>query len=95
MTRSVAKSPRVAEQCGVNIHSLTRPRGLEPRTTEDPACRGGRCTLNMSRLKRPSVGGLWKLGEGVSAQVSSSSLDYGWWFEITRSVLKKPLNSGI
>ncbi|GFX97527.1 hypothetical protein TNCV_2840871 [Trichonephila clavipes] len=26
---------------------------FEPRTTEDPPHRRGRCTLNMSRLKRP------------------------------------------
>ncbi|GFV09489.1 uncharacterized protein TNCV_3158871 [Trichonephila clavipes] len=34
MTRSVAKSPRVAEQCDVNIHSLTRSVSrsfLQPR----------------------------------------------------------------
>ncbi|GFX83786.1 hypothetical protein TNCV_350501 [Trichonephila clavipes] len=34
MTRSVAKSPRVAEQCDINItHSL------QPSITEDPPCR--------------------------------------------------------
>ncbi|GFT49360.1 hypothetical protein TNCV_4583291 [Trichonephila clavipes] len=27
ITRSIAKSPRVAEQCDVNIHSLTCGRG--------------------------------------------------------------------
>ncbi|GFS84383.1 hypothetical protein TNCV_4605891 [Trichonephila clavipes] len=29
---------------------------FEPCTAEDPPCRGGRCTLNMKRLKRPPVG---------------------------------------
>ncbi|GFW42183.1 hypothetical protein TNCV_1206391 [Trichonephila clavipes] len=45
---------------------------FEPGTIEDPPCRRGRCTLNMLRLKRPSGGVMWKLGEGVPAQVSSS-----------------------
>ncbi|GFX49727.1 hypothetical protein TNCV_3072801 [Trichonephila clavipes] len=49
---------------------------FQPRTAEDPPCRGGRCVLNMSRLKRPPVGGLWKLSERMSAQVSSLSLDH-------------------
>ncbi|GFV20104.1 hypothetical protein TNCV_4194031 [Trichonephila clavipes] len=39
---------------------------------------GERCTLNLSKLKRPPVGVVWKLGEGeLLAQVSSSSLDHG------------------
>ncbi|GFY14555.1 hypothetical protein TNCV_4827591 [Trichonephila clavipes] len=50
---------------------------LEPGTTEDSSCKGGQCMLNVSRLKRPSVGVVWKLGEGVPTQVSSSSLDHG------------------
>ncbi|PRD30612.1 UNVERIFIED_CONTAM: hypothetical protein NCL1_25897 [Trichonephila clavipes] len=28
---------------------------FDPSTTEDSPCREGRCTLNMSTLKRPSV----------------------------------------
>ncbi|GFT83229.1 uncharacterized protein TNCV_3425431 [Trichonephila clavipes] len=35
-----------------------------------------RCTSNMSRLKRPRIGEMWKL-EGVQPQVSSSSHDHG------------------
>ncbi|GFT06559.1 hypothetical protein TNCV_3356751 [Trichonephila clavipes] len=31
----------------------------------------------MLRLKHPPVGVVWKFGEGVPAQVSSSSLDHG------------------
>ncbi|GFV89268.1 hypothetical protein TNCV_286011 [Trichonephila clavipes] len=31
-------------------------RSLEPCTSEDPPCRGGQCTLNISWLKRPPVG---------------------------------------
>ncbi|GFV72626.1 hypothetical protein TNCV_2602331 [Trichonephila clavipes] len=46
-------------------------------TAEDPICRGGRCTLNMSRFKRPPLGVVWKLGEGMSSQVSSSLLEQG------------------
>ncbi|GFT23442.1 histone-lysine N-methyltransferase SETMAR [Trichonephila clavipes] len=37
---------------------------MEPSTTEDLPCRGGRCTLNMWRLKCPPLGVVWKLGEG-------------------------------
>ncbi|GFT39904.1 hypothetical protein TNCV_2196201 [Trichonephila clavipes] len=32
---------------------------------------------HMSRLKHSPVGGVWKLGKGAPAQVSSSSLDHG------------------
>ncbi|GFW13129.1 hypothetical protein TNCV_3330611 [Trichonephila clavipes] len=39
-------------------------REFEPSTAEDPPCIGGRCTLNVSRLKRPPVGVVRKLGEG-------------------------------
>ncbi|GFX62474.1 hypothetical protein TNCV_413161 [Trichonephila clavipes] len=49
---------------------------FEPCTAENPLCRR-RCTLNMSMLKHAFVGAVWKLGEGVPAQVSSSSLDHG------------------
>ncbi|GFS76485.1 hypothetical protein TNCV_1621061 [Trichonephila clavipes] len=35
---------------------------FEPSTAEDPPCRKGGCTLNMSRLKRPPVDVVWKLG---------------------------------
>ncbi|GFY09713.1 hypothetical protein TNCV_3696751 [Trichonephila clavipes] len=34
---------------------------LEPRTVEDPSCKGDICTLNMSKLKRPPVGVVWKI----------------------------------
>ncbi|GFX58842.1 putative DD41D transposase [Trichonephila clavipes] len=47
---------------------------LELGTAEDPSCRKVRCTLNRSRLERPTVGVVEKLGQGVPAQVSSSSL---------------------
>ncbi|GFY24778.1 hypothetical protein TNCV_2689691 [Trichonephila clavipes] len=49
---------------------------FKPCTTEDPPFSGGRCTLNLSRLKRPPLVEVWKLGEKVPAQVSSSSLDH-------------------
>ncbi|GFX57003.1 SCAN domain-containing protein 3 [Trichonephila clavipes] len=32
---------------------------FEPGTAEDPPCRSGRWTLNMSRLKRPPIGVVW------------------------------------
>ncbi|GFU66474.1 uncharacterized protein TNCV_3807171 [Trichonephila clavipes] len=38
---------------------------------------GQRCTLNLSRAETPPVGVVWQLGEGVPAQVSSTSLDHG------------------
>ncbi|GFU84770.1 hypothetical protein TNCV_2127111 [Trichonephila clavipes] len=40
---------------------------FEPSTAEDPPFRDGRCALDMSRLKRPPVGGVLKLGEGVTS----------------------------
>ncbi|GFT07566.1 hypothetical protein TNCV_4045321 [Trichonephila clavipes] len=43
--------------------SLLECREFEPRTTEDPPYRGGRCSLNMSRLKNPPVSVVWKLGK--------------------------------
>ncbi|GFV71102.1 hypothetical protein TNCV_698931 [Trichonephila clavipes] len=36
---------------------------FQPSTSEDPPCRGGRCTLNTSRLKRPPVAVVWKSRE--------------------------------
>ncbi|GFV00036.1 uncharacterized protein TNCV_4057091 [Trichonephila clavipes] len=38
---------------------------------------GQRCTLNLSRAEMSSRGVVWWLGEGVPAQVSSTSLDHG------------------
>ncbi|GFX14230.1 hypothetical protein TNCV_1767241 [Trichonephila clavipes] len=49
---------------------------FEPSTVEDPPCREGLSTLNMSRLKQPLVGAVWKLGKGGPAQMSSFSLDH-------------------
>ncbi|GFX85378.1 uncharacterized protein TNCV_4731951 [Trichonephila clavipes] len=57
---------------------------FEPSTREYPQCRG-RCTKNLSMLKRSPVGMVWKLGKVVPAQVSFSS-----WLKITRSVSKSP-----
>ncbi|GFV50223.1 hypothetical protein TNCV_621361 [Trichonephila clavipes] len=50
---------------------------FEPSTAKDPPCRGSRCTLNISSLERRPVGVVCKLGEGLPAQVSFSSLDHG------------------
>ncbi|GFX17805.1 DUF4817 domain-containing protein [Trichonephila clavipes] len=71
VTMSITKSPRVAEQCDVNIRSLTQYgrgslvmkvtdswpacREFEPSTAEDSPCRGGRYTLNMSTFECPTV----------------------------------------
>ncbi|GFT86510.1 hypothetical protein TNCV_458001 [Trichonephila clavipes] len=47
-------------------------------TAEDPPCRGGRYTLNMSRLKRRPRWCDAKVRERVGQlKVSSSSLDHG------------------
>ncbi|GFX08638.1 hypothetical protein TNCV_4171371 [Trichonephila clavipes] len=48
-----------------------------PSPTDGLLRRGGRCTLNLLRLKHPPVGTMRKLGEVVPAQVPSSSLDHG------------------
>ncbi|GFW43726.1 hypothetical protein TNCV_4770751 [Trichonephila clavipes] len=52
---------------------------FEPCTAEDPPCRGGDARLI---YRRPPVGVVWKLGGGVPAQVSSSSLDHGLNYEV-------------
>ncbi|GFW18837.1 hypothetical protein TNCV_5132901 [Trichonephila clavipes] len=40
---------------------------------------GGRCTLNLWKLKRPPVGVVWKLRDGgeIPVQMSSSLFDHG------------------
>ncbi|GFY05689.1 hypothetical protein TNCV_4403561 [Trichonephila clavipes] len=66
-----------------SVQALSRSRGslvvkvtdswptcheFEPSVTEDPPREeGGRCTLNVSGLKRTPVGVVWKLGEGVDS----------------------------
>ncbi|GFW52566.1 hypothetical protein TNCV_404941 [Trichonephila clavipes] len=40
---------------------------FEPRTAGNFPCRRGRYTLNLSRLKRPPVGVVQNLREGVSS----------------------------
>ncbi|GFX32675.1 hypothetical protein TNCV_888131 [Trichonephila clavipes] len=44
---------------------------FEPSAAEDLPCRGGRCSLNLSRLKRPPVGVVWKLGEEIIESITS------------------------
>ncbi|GFV73204.1 hypothetical protein TNCV_2374761 [Trichonephila clavipes] len=56
---TVSKLPHHANLCG-NGRSRTRGRrvvGSSPCATEDPLCEDGRCTLYLSRLKRPPIGG--------------------------------------
>ncbi|GFT60891.1 hypothetical protein TNCV_3616121 [Trichonephila clavipes] len=50
---------------------------FETGAAEDPLYRGGRCKLNLLRLKRLLVGVVWKLGEKVPDQMSSTSLNHG------------------
>ncbi|GFV92320.1 hypothetical protein TNCV_3949301 [Trichonephila clavipes] len=47
--------------------SWTACHEFEPSTADDPPCRGSRCELNVSRLKCPPVGVMWKLGQGVAS----------------------------
>ncbi|GFX22071.1 hypothetical protein TNCV_3054271 [Trichonephila clavipes] len=42
---------------------------FERSTSEDSLCRGNRCTLKASRLKRPPVVEVWKLREGSSSGI--------------------------
>ncbi|GFU12189.1 hypothetical protein TNCV_1212261 [Trichonephila clavipes] len=59
---------------------------FESSTSEEPPCRGGRCTLNMSRLNCPPIGvevRRWGAGSGIV-------LFTGLWFLITRSIAKRP-----
>ncbi|GFV23487.1 hypothetical protein TNCV_4781981 [Trichonephila clavipes] len=51
---------------------------FETSATEDPPYRGRGCT----RLKRPTVGVVGKLGEVVPSQVSSSPLDHGSKYKV-------------
>ncbi|GBL88461.1 hypothetical protein AVEN_159060-1 [Araneus ventricosus] len=55
-----------------------RPQVSKPDSTEDPPCM--RAPLHAKSYvgdKRPPAGVVWKFGEGVPAQVSSSSSDSG------------------
>ncbi|GFV95233.1 digestive cysteine proteinase 1 [Trichonephila clavipes] len=54
-------------------HGLQDGVKKEISVAEDPSCREHHCTLNQLRLL-PLV---WKLGEGMPVQVSSSFIDYG------------------
>ncbi|GFX06841.1 hypothetical protein TNCV_1201561 [Trichonephila clavipes] len=60
---------RVAEQCDVNIHSLTR---LSSRATKDPPCRGAKCTLSREQARRSPF--VWY--GSSKTQVPSSSFDH-------------------
>ncbi|GBN23833.1 hypothetical protein AVEN_267270-1 [Araneus ventricosus] len=61
--------------------------GSKADSTEDPSCMRSCCTLNHTKLaKRPPAGVVWKFGQGVPAQVSSSSFDlYSKLRDLSRS----------
>ncbi|GFW91078.1 hypothetical protein TNCV_1759521 [Trichonephila clavipes] len=65
------------------------PRG-EPSTAEDTSSRGGRCTLNMSKLEHPRlpVGVLCNLGEKCASSVVI--LVTSQWFTMTRAFTEDP-----
>ncbi|GFU22832.1 hypothetical protein TNCV_4965881 [Trichonephila clavipes] len=60
----------------MHVSQCRSDQEFKPSIAEDLPCRGG-STLNLSKLKRPQVGVVWKLEEGVPAHVSSSSLSHG------------------
>ncbi|GFU66953.1 hypothetical protein TNCV_4296051 [Trichonephila clavipes] len=51
---------QVPSGCGSLVVEVTdlwlESHEFEPSSAEDPPCRGGRCTLNLSRLKHPPAG---------------------------------------
>ncbi|GFX46169.1 uncharacterized protein TNCV_2298181 [Trichonephila clavipes] len=49
-------------------------RKFEPGAAEDPPYKGGCCKLNLSGLKRPPIGLVWKLGEGVACSEETTLL---------------------
>ncbi|GFW35987.1 hypothetical protein TNCV_4928511 [Trichonephila clavipes] len=62
---------------GVQGQWLSRTRSVEvsrPGATEDPPCKGGRCTLNLNVLPLVWCGSSEREGP---TQMSSSSLDLG------------------
>ncbi|GFV20350.1 transposable element Tc3 transposase [Trichonephila clavipes] len=63
LKRGCSKGRKVAAMVKIT-DTLLVLREFKPCTTEYRPCRGGRCTLKMSRLKRPPVGVVFKLGEG-------------------------------
>ncbi|GFY08353.1 hypothetical protein TNCV_1357591 [Trichonephila clavipes] len=69
--------------------SLERPvcHELEPSTAEDPTCRRGRCSLNISWLEPPQVGVVGKLGEGCQLRCHRRHLTR---VDMTGSVTKTP-----
>ncbi|GFX93922.1 hypothetical protein TNCV_3412851 [Trichonephila clavipes] len=66
VVRGFAKVSQCSPETGASL-------GVLYNTSFAPDTQGA---LNQ-RLKHPPVGVVWKLGEGVPSQVSSSSLDYG------------------
>ncbi|GBM29059.1 hypothetical protein AVEN_209566-1 [Araneus ventricosus] len=64
-----------------------RVPGSKPDSTEDPPCMWACCTPNHTwGTKRPPAGVMRKFGEGMLAQVSSSSSD----LKITNFIPKYP-----
>ncbi|GFV22651.1 hypothetical protein TNCV_2078411 [Trichonephila clavipes] len=55
--RGIADRPRGRGSLVVKVtDSWLVCYGFQPSTAKDPPCRGGRCTLNVSRLKRTTIG---------------------------------------
>ncbi|GFY27188.1 hypothetical protein TNCV_2068091 [Trichonephila clavipes] len=74
------------ERCGRGCLVVKVPdswptcHAFEPSTAKDPPCEG----TYMLELRRPPVGVVWKLGEGVPAEVLSSHLTMVQNYEIRR-----------
>ncbi|GFV98886.1 hypothetical protein TNCV_2914031 [Trichonephila clavipes] len=76
------------EASGQVIRSWLECHEFEPSTTKDPHCRGCRCTLSMSRLKRSAVSvvsEVRRLGARTGVVLVTCP-----WFNMTRSVAKSP-----
>ncbi|GFU46232.1 hypothetical protein TNCV_2155631 [Trichonephila clavipes] len=69
MTTYVTKSPRVAEQCVANIHSLPVPLKSHRE--------GGLMRILSVEVQNPPTGMVWKFEERVTNHVLSSLLDHG------------------
>ncbi|GFS99303.1 hypothetical protein TNCV_1601171 [Trichonephila clavipes] len=75
--KAEANALETNEATGVQVKdSLPTCHELQPGIAEDLPCMR-QSTLKLSKLKRPTVGLVWELGEGRGGAQVSSSLDHG------------------
>ncbi|GFW49961.1 RNase H domain-containing protein [Trichonephila clavipes] len=69
--------PSQLSDCGILVVKVTDSwlacHEFEPVTAEDPPYSGGRCTLNMSQLKRPPVDVVGLLGNEVADDLAKAA----------------------